>query len=53
MKEVERRDMGVYTIAKLQKITPRLAREIPRKYKGKEIILKKLLQMVYGLITKQ
>lgn len=41
VKEVERREMGVYTIAKLQKITPRWARELPRKYKGKEIVLKK------------
>lgn len=41
MKEVERREMGVWTIAKQQKITPRWARELSRKYKGKEIRLKK------------
>ena len=41
MKEVERREIGVYTIAKLQKITPRWARELPRKYKDKKIVLKK------------
>lgn len=41
VREVERRKMGVYTIAKIQKITPRWARELPRKYKDKEIVLKK------------
>lgn len=41
VKEVERRETGVYTIAKLQKITPRWARELPRKYRDKEIVLKK------------
>ena len=37
VKEVERRDKGVWTIARVQGITPRWAREMPRKYKGKEI----------------
>jgi hypothetical protein len=41
VREVERREMGVWTIAKQQKISPRWARELPRKYKNKEIILKK------------
>lgn len=41
IREIERRDMGVWTIAKQQKITPRWARELPRKYKNKEIVLKK------------
>ncbi len=41
VKEVERREIGVWSIAKQQKITPRWARELPKKYRGKEIILKK------------
>jgi len=41
VKEVERRDKGVWTIARVQGITPRWARELPRKYKGKEVILRK------------
>ncbi len=41
VKEVERREMGVWTIAKQQKISPRWARELPRKYKNKEITLEK------------
>lgn len=41
VKEVERREMGVWTIAKTQGITPRWARELPRKYKDEEIALKK------------
>ena len=41
VKEVERREIGVWTIAKQQKITPRWARELPRKYKDKEIVLMK------------
>jgi transposase InsO family protein len=41
IKEIERRDMGVWTIAHQNNITPRWARELPRKYKDKEIVLKK------------
>ena len=41
VKEVERREIGVWTIAKQQNITPRWARELPRKYKDKKIVLKK------------
>jgi putative transposase len=41
IKEIERRDMGAWTIAKQNGITPRWARELPKKYKNKEIIFKK------------
>lgn len=41
VREIERREIGVWTIAKQQKITPKWARELPRKYRGKEITLKK------------
>lgn len=41
IKEVERREMGVWTIAHQNGITPRWARELPKKYKNKEIVLKK------------
>jgi putative transposase len=34
IRQMEKRDMGAYTIAKIQGITPRWARELPRKYKG-------------------
>ena len=33
VREVEKRDMGVYTIAKVQNITPRWAREVHQRYK--------------------
>ena len=36
VKEVERREMGVYTIAKLQKITPQHARRVAKKFKSIE-----------------
>jgi putative transposase len=41
IKEIERRDMGVWTIAHQNGITPRWARELPRKYRNKAIVLKK------------
>jgi len=41
VREVERRKTGVWTIAQQQKISPRWARELSKKYKGKEIKLKK------------
>ena len=41
VKEVERRDVGVWTIAKQQKISTRWARELPKKYKDKKIELQK------------
>lgn len=41
IKEVKRRDTGVWTIARVQGITPRWARELPKKYKNREIVLKK------------
>ena len=41
IREVERRDVGVWTIAQQNNITPRWARELPKKYKNKEIILRK------------
>lgn len=34
VREVSKREMGVYSIAKQQSITPRWAREVHRKYKG-------------------
>ena len=41
MREVERREMGVYTIAKLQNITPQHARRVTKRFKGKEPEFKK------------
>lgn len=42
VKEVNKRDMGIYTIAKLQDITPRHARRVHRKYSGvKDLIILK------------
>jgi len=41
IREVERRNVGVWTIAQQNDITPRWARELPRKYKDKEIVLKR------------
>jgi len=34
IRQMEKSDIGAYTIAKIQGITPRWARELPRKYKG-------------------
>jgi len=34
VREVDKRDMGVYTIAKMQNITPRWAREVHKRYKN-------------------
>ena len=41
VKEIERRDMGVYTIAKQQNITPQHARRVAKKFKGREPEFKK------------
>ena len=42
VREVERRDKGVWTIAQIQGITPRWAREVHRKFKDvKDPVLKK------------
>jgi hypothetical protein len=41
VKEVERRDMGVYTIAQLQDITPQHARRVAKKFRGREPEFKK------------
>ena len=38
VQEVERRDTGLYTIAKTQNITERWAREVHKKFKDKEPI---------------
>lgn len=41
VREIERRETGIYTIAKTQNITPRWAREVHKKFKNREPEFKK------------